>query len=46
MEDGIREIIIEEAKTPPLKTCSLIDECLKDGVIYEPMRGYYRLTFG
>lgn len=39
-----KEIIVEEAKTSPSKTDLLIKDCLRGGIIYEPLKGYYRLT--
>jgi len=36
--------IIREANTPASETKQLITDCLRDGVIYEPVKGFYRLT--
>jgi hypothetical protein len=36
--------IIREARTPQNETERLIDDCLNEGLIYEPMHGIYRLT--
>ena len=39
-----RSDIIGEAKTNPLETEQLIDECSNSGIIYQPVAGFYRLT--
>ncbi len=36
--------IIKEAKTKPLETERLINDCLNEGIIYQPMFEVYRLT--
>ena len=38
------EVIIEEAKTNPQETIRLVDECNKEGIIYQPVQGLYKLT--
>lgn len=39
-----KEDILREAETSPLETDVLIKACLRDGIIYEPVKGFYRLT--
>ena len=39
-----RNDIIREAKTSPLETEQLLDECSNAGIIYQPVAGFYRLT--
>lgn len=39
-----KEDILREAETSPLETDVLIKDCLRDGIIYEPVKGFYRLT--
>lgn len=39
-----KEDIIAEAVTSPYETEKLLIDCLRDGVIYEPIPGVYRLT--
>lgn len=39
-----RDDIIREAKTGPLETTQLLDECNTAGIIYQPLQGFYRLT--
>lgn len=41
-----KENIIAEAGFPQLKTVELIGDLLNNGQIYEPMQGFYRLTYG
>ena len=36
--------IIREAKTSPVETQQLLKECNEAGVIYQPVKGFYRLT--
>ena len=36
--------IIREAKTKPFETEQLINDCLNEGIIYQPMFEVYRLT--
>lgn len=38
------ETILEEAKTSHSETIRLIEDCLRDGIIYEPKKRCYRLT--
>jgi hypothetical protein len=39
-----KEDIFQETGLRPLEMEQLIDDCLRDGVIYEPARGFYKLT--
>jgi len=39
-----REDIIREAKTDPLETQQLLDECNTAGIVFQPVQGFYRLT--
>jgi hypothetical protein len=39
-----REDIIREAKTNPLETQQLLDECNTAGIVFQPLQGFYRLT--
>lgn len=39
-----REVLLREAKTLPLQTDTLLGDCVRDGVIYEPVKGFYKLT--
>jgi hypothetical protein len=39
-----REDIIREAKTNPLETQQLLDECNTAGIVFQPVQGFYRLT--
>jgi len=44
-ENGAKkEDIIREAKTKPFETEQLINDCLNEGIIYQPMFEVYRLT--
>jgi len=39
-----KEDIVTEAVTSPYETEKLLNDCLRDGIIYEPVPGVYRLT--
>lgn len=39
-----RNDIIREAKTDPLETQELLDECNAAGIVFQPLHGFYRLT--
>ena len=41
-----KETILSETKLPLLKMNKLLDDCLRDGIIYEPRNGFYKLTRG
>jgi hypothetical protein len=44
-QTGVNETdIIREARTKPQQTQQLLQECLNDGIIYQPKPGYYKLT--
>jgi hypothetical protein len=44
-ENGAKKVdIIREAKTNPFETEKLINDCLNEGIIYQPMFEVYRLT--
>ena len=39
-----KETILSETKLPSLKMNKLLEDCLRDGIIYEPRIGFYKLT--
>ncbi len=39
-----REDLLSEAKTSPLQTDTLLRDCVRAGMIYEPIEGFYKLT--
>ena len=39
-----KETILSETKLSPLEMSKLLEDCLRDGVIYEPRIGFYKLT--
>jgi hypothetical protein len=39
-----KETILKEIEEPPLKVNELLNDCKRDGVIYEPRSGFYKLT--
>ena len=39
-----KEAIVQELKLPQLEIEQSICDCLRDGVIYEPVKGFYKLT--
>ena len=44
-ETGVsKETILSETKLPSLKMNKLLEDCLRDGIIYEPRIGFYKLT--